>query len=233
MEDDPSSGEAYDVVASLMHEVDGRAFLGRSLDNEDKINEKEDDDETEGTGDEHDDDIRAMSRKIADLTRRHRMARWGSRLGQFGLPIAVHPSPSHSSNKTLPLQVPGAASAQPKHPYSNLPYKPRKRGMLSGPLRLHSFVELSRGLFTSKDIIETEKTILVSMNYAMNPPTSRRFVGELLRMLALCFVGVDGGDHGTDATSAERTLGLDRREILGRILANARSQIEAAASVPA
>ena len=30
-ENDPVSGEEYDVVASLVHEVDGRAFLGKSI----------------------------------------------------------------------------------------------------------------------------------------------------------------------------------------------------------
>ncbi|KAL3775780.1 hypothetical protein ACHAW5_006267 [Stephanodiscus triporus] len=125
----------------------------------------------------------------------------------------------------------------PAAPHSNLPYKPRKRGMLSGPLRLHSFVELSRGLFTARDIVETETKVLVSMNYVVNPPTSRRFVGELLRMLALCFSGtatVDGRDTAeASATSAERTLGLDRREVLSSVLGNACRQIESAAAVPA
>jgi hypothetical protein len=91
-------------------------------------------------------------------------------------------------------------------------------------------VELSRGLFTAKDIVETEKLILLSMDYAMNPPTSRRVVGELLRMLALCFTGVDGL---SSTGGGDSTLDLDRKEILGNILNKARRQIEAAASVPA
>ena len=227
-EADPSSGEAYDVVASLVNEVDGRAFLGMPIaEKEDKIEEDEDKMvTTNGGGDEHDDDIKAMSRKIADLARRHRMARWGSKLSQFGLPTAIHPSPTPTSFKSLQPSFP-KPSVQPKQPHSSLPFKPRKRGMLSGPLRLHSFVELSRGLFTAMDIVETEKLILLSMDYAMNPPTSRRVVGELLRMLALCFAGVDGLSTG------DSTLDLDRKEILGNILNKACRQIEAAASVPA
>ena len=31
MENDPITGAKYDVVASLVHEVDGRAFLGKPL----------------------------------------------------------------------------------------------------------------------------------------------------------------------------------------------------------
>lgn len=226
MEADPSSGEAYDVVASLVNEVDGRAFLGMPIEKEDKIEVDEDEMVANGGGDEHDDDIKAMSRKIADLARRHRMARWGSKLSQFGLPTAIHPSPTPTSFKSLQPSF-FKPSEQPKQPHSSLPFKPRKRGMLSGPLRLQSFVELSRGLFTAKDIVETEKLILLSMDYAMNPPTSRRVVGELLRMLALCFAGVDGLSNG------DSTLDLDRKEILGNILNKARGQIEAAASVPA
>jgi hypothetical protein len=57
--------------------------------------------------------------------------------------------------------------------------------MLSGPLRLNSFVELSRGLFTSHDITDTETKILKALNYVVNPPTSRRFVGELVRIFGL------------------------------------------------
>lgn len=226
MEADPSSGEAYDVVASLVNEVDGRAFLGMPMVKEDKIKVDEDEMIANGGGDKHDDDIKAMSRKIADLARRHRMTRWGSKLSQFGLPTAIHPSPTPTSFKSLQPSFP-KPSVPPKQPHSSLPFKPRKRGMLSGPLRLHSFVELSRGLFTAKDIVETEKLILLSMDYAMNPPTSRRVVGELLRILALSFAGVDGLSNG------DNTLDLDRKEILGNILNKASRQIEAAASVPA
>jgi hypothetical protein len=168
------------------------------------------------------------------------MARWGSRLGSsFGLPLSScgggGDAPRTASASSIASST--TSSRMPAAPHSNLPYKPRKRGMLSGPLRLHSFVELSRGLFTARDIVETETKVLVSMNYVVNPPTSRRFVGELLRMLALCYSGaatVDGRETAeASATSAERTLGLDRREVLSSVLGNACRQIESAAAVPA
>ena len=103
--------------------------------------------------------------------------------------------------------------------------------MLSGPLRLVSFVELSRGLFTAKDITDTERKILVALNYVVNPPTSRRFVGELLRMLALT--------HGceeapTPSTRQQSCPALpSRRSVLSGVLSSACSQIERASSVPA
>ena len=65
--------------------------------------------------------------------------------------------------------------------------------MLSGPLRLHSFVELSRGLFAASDIADTERRILRALGYVVNPPTGRRFVGELLRVLALAHDDGRGG----------------------------------------
>jgi len=232
MENDPVSGAEYDVVASLIHEVDGRLFLGKpissnSTDNDDTIKEEEEDILSQ----ESDDDLRAVANKISDLKRRHRKGRWSmQRLSQFGLPLG-HPNSVSAISNNNPNQPPRV----PKHAHSTLPFKPRKRGMLSGPLRLHSFVELSRGLFTASDIIETEKKILQALNYVVNPPTSRRFVGELLRLLALAYCSVvDGESTNTEATAsaAERILGLERKEILKKVLTSACTQIEGAASVP-
>ncbi|KAL7546944.1 hypothetical protein ACHAWF_010272 [Thalassiosira exigua] len=219
MEDDPVSGAEYDVVASLVHEVDGRAFLGHPL--TDKPSEDEDAaDESE----ESDEDLRDVSRKLADLKRRHRKGRWS--MGRFSLPL-VHPSdPSRDP------AVRANSAPVPKRAHSALPYKPRKRGLLSGPLRLHSFVELSRGLFAARDITDTERRILEALRYAVNPPTSRRFAGELLRMLALGYGGAADG-RGADVGAAEGALGMERKAILGNVLRSACEQIEGAAGVPA
>ncbi|KAL3759162.1 hypothetical protein ACHAWU_002043 [Discostella pseudostelligera] len=241
-ENDPVSGEEYDVVASLVHEVDGRAFLGKSIAKDGKMDV--DDEEDGHNHEEIDDDLRAVSQKINDLKRRHRMGRWSSRLSHFGLPlVGVYPSAISSDsriNSSVMMQSSMSGTTKvPKVPaaaHSMLPYKPRKRGMLSGPLRIHSFVELSRGLFTSKDITDTEKKILLSMNYVVNPPTSRRFVGELLRSVALGYCRSTG--HSSIATketlesAAERMFGFNLKEILGNILSNACQQIESATSKP-
>jgi len=227
MENDPVSGDEYNVVTSLIHEVDGRAFLGKPLDKaldpQDKVPQDNEDDDHES-----DEDLRFVSSKLSELRRRQKKGRW-SRLGFGNNHSSVAPESTSSSRYST------SKSLQPKAPNPGLPYKPRKRGMLSGPLRLHSFVELSRGLFTSRDITDTETKILKALNYVVNPPTSRRFVGELLRMLALCFeTGMDGAGmnvHGM-ISAAESMLGVDRKEILERVLVNACGQIEGAASVP-
>lgn len=230
MENDPVSDLPYDVVGSLIDEVDGRTFLGRPLsDDDDKAAEEED-----ASSQESDDDLRAVSHKLTDLKRRHRKGRWSMhRLSQLGLPLG-HPGGGGGSS-VAPTSDPSRPPKQPKHAHSSLPYKPRKRGMLSGPLRLHSFVELSRGLFTSADITDTEKKILAALDYVVNPPTGRRFAGELLRLLALSYCGVvDGESSDAEATAgaAERILGLERRDILARVLEGTCRQIEGAASVP-
>lgn len=239
-ENDPVSGDEYDVVAFLVHEVDGRAFLGKSIVAKDCKMEVEDDEE-DASSHETDDDLRAVSQKINDLKRRHRMGRWSSRLGHFGLPLGAYPSVINNESKAAMMHSSSSRATKipkvPTAPHSLLPYKPRKRGMLSGPLRLHSFVELSRGLFTSKDITDTEMKILLSMNYVVNPPTSRRVVGELLRSMALSYCRATG--HGSMATketlesAAERMFGFNLREILHNILSNACRQIESATSKPA
>ncbi|KAL7442831.1 hypothetical protein ACHAXH_009539 [Discostella pseudostelligera] len=242
-ENDPVSGEEYDVVASLVHEVDGRAFLGKSIVQDGKM---DDADEEDGHHHEEiDDDLRAVSQKINDLKRRHRMGRWSSRLSHFGLPlVGVYPSAISGDsqvNSSAMMQSSMSCTTKipkiPAAPHSMLPYKPRKRGLLSGPLRIHSFVELSRGLFTSKDITDTEKKILLSMNYVVNPPTSRRFVGELLRSVVLGYCRTTG--HSSIATketlesAAEGMFGLNLKEILGNILSNTCQQIESATCKPA
>ena len=254
-ENDPVSGDEYDVVASLVHEVDGRAFLGKpivakkddgKMEDED---EDEEDDDAPGTSQEIDEEIRAVSQKINDLKRRHRMGRWSSRLSHsFGLPLggSIGGYPSVANNNSdigevvrstkIPNVVVPNVVVPTVQPHSHLPYKPRKRGMLSGPLRLHSFVELSRGLFTSKDITDTEMKILLSMNYVVNPPTSRRVVGELLRSVALSYCRITGQIIGctkeTLESAAKQMLGFDLSEILSNILNNACQQIEAATSKP-
>ena len=104
--------------------------------------------------------------------------------------------------------------------------------MLSGPLRLVSFVELSRGLFTARDIIDTERKILVALNYVVNPPTSRRFVGELLRILALTH-GCESAPSSSSRHTSCPSLLPSRRSVLSGVLSSACSQIERASSVPA
>ena len=231
MENDPISGAEYDVVDSLVNEVDGRMFLGKPLSESEKIDdEKEDED---ASSQESDEDLRAVSHKITDLKRRQRKGRWNmGRLSQFGLPLGHHGERDNYANDLSSRSAP----KQPAKPHSNMPYKPRRRGMLGGPLRLHSFVELSRGLFTSNDIIDTETKILKALNYVVNPPTSRRFAGELLRLLTLSYcssVDDQSTNTGATATAAERILGLDRKQIMQNVLKSACKQIEGAASVPA
>ena len=202
-----------EIITTLISEVDGYGMTGGGRGNNDDSNNTNHlhllDNEEEDEEDE-DDDIRALSSKIADLRRRHRSERL-SRL--------THTA-TDSSNS-------GTHQQQPLHP---VPFKPRKRGMLSGPLRLSSFVELSRGLFISRDITDTETKILKALNYVVNPPTSRKFVGEMMRMLALC---TSGGGSDMAALQVNAThVGLDRTEILQAILASACRQTEAASSIP-
>lgn len=180
--------DGVDFMVALLAEVDGYGYGGYP---------KTDDDESV----ESDDEIRALSDKIKDLRRRHRLGRMTAQ---------------RLEKKEL-------------HP---IPFKPRKRGMLSGPLRLNSFVELSRGLFTFRDITDTESKILKALNYVVNPPTSRRFVGELMRMLGFTCNAIDGCVLGAGAYLAEK-VGVDRHRILSDVFASSCHQIEGAASVPA
>lgn len=197
LEDDPISGERFDIIESLLAEVDGFGLF--------KGAPKKATDHGDGDGDESDDDLKALSDKILDLRRKQRLGRLHLGFG-FGSSGAAAPEP-------------------PVKPHSNIPYKNRRRGMLSGPLRLHSFVELSRGLFTAEDITDTERKILKSLNYVVSVPTSRRFVGEMIRMLA-----ATSSSSCVGTTLAE--VGLDRHEFLSNVLTTACHQIEGASSVP-
>ncbi|KAL7477711.1 hypothetical protein ACHAW6_003510 [Cyclotella cf. meneghiniana] len=214
LHEEPEKGcEPFDLVTSLLAEVDGYGANGYPSSS---------DEEDEESNEESDDEIRALSNKIKDLRRRHRLGRL-HRLG------GGHARDGGVSEKSVP------SVAAVLHP---IPFKPRKRGMLSGPLRLNSFVELSRGLFTSQDITDTESKILKALNYLVNPPTSRRFVGELLRILGFCCnaIGEDGDSFGGVALGAGAHLavkvGVDRRMIVQAIFASACHQTESAASVP-
>ena len=198
LEEDPTSGEYFDIVESLLAEVDGFGlFKGaprKSMSQDDNDGEE-------------DVNLRELSDKILDLRRKQRLGRL--QLGfEFGNGGDTAAKPNFPAN-----------------PHSNIPYKNRRRGMLSGPLRLHSFVELSRGLFTTEDITGTERKILKALNYVISVPTSRRFVGEMIRMLA-----------ATSSTSlAGHTLvgiDFDRYGFLSKVLTTACQQIEAASSVP-
>eukprot|EP00956_Cyclotella_meneghiniana_P012473 scaffold17727_cov81-Cyclotella_meneghiniana.AAC.2 len=199
LQEEPEKGcEPYDFVHALLGEVDGFGYKGYpkecdGLDDED---------------DESDDEMRALSIKIKDLRRRHRLGR----LNRLGLA-----EDGRSSEKIL-------------HP---IPFKPRKRGMLSGPLRLNSFVELSRGLFTSRDITDTEVKILKALNYVVNPPTSRRFIGELVRIFGFCCnaIGENNSVLGAGSHLAIK-VGVDRCQIMSAIFASSCHQTEGAASVP-
>jgi lipoyl(octanoyl) transferase len=50
-------------------------------------------------------------------------------------------------------------------------------------LRLHSFVDLSRGQFSSEDIRSMERTMLTSLQWRVNPPTPMTVVSYLLRFM--------------------------------------------------
>ena len=182
------SGADYDVVGSLIDEVDGRMFLGKPLENSNRkggrnnatTNESNNssnncnrNDEDTVERQESEDNLRLVSHKVAELKSRHRKGRWSmQRLSQFGLPLGQPNGSGNGANagavNTVNANNPPRA---PRQPDSDLPYKPRKRGMLLGPLRLHSFVELSRGLFAAQDINATERKILAALEYQVNPPT--------------------------------------------------------------
>ncbi len=58
--------------------------------------------------------------------------------------------------------------------------------VLEGPrlkLKISAFQELSRGFFTSKVIEATERQILTTLMWHLNPPTSAQFVAYYLRLL--------------------------------------------------
>ena len=199
LEEDSTSGERFDVIESLLAEVDGfGVFKGAP---------KESISNCDGDLEESDDDLQSLSNKIQDLRRKQRLYRLN--LFDFGAGCAAAT----------------VSSPAPAQPHSNIPYKNRRRGMLSGPLRLHSFVELSRGLFSTEDITDMERKILQALNYSVSIPTSRRFVGEMIRMLAFTSCAASGGNTLAEA-------GLDRHEFLSNILSTTCHQIEGASSVP-
>lgn len=205
IEDDPTTGERVDTIESLLAEVDGFGLF-KGAPKKSPCHGQDGDDEEES-----DDDLQALSNKIHDLRRKQRLGRLHLGFG-FG-------SGSEAADAVAP-------PAPPAKPHSNIPYKNRRRGMLSGPLRLHSFVELSRGLFTAEDITDTERKILKALNYVVSVPTSRRFLGEMIRMMAATSCSASGG-----ITLAE--VGLDRYDFLSNVLTTACRQIEGASSVPA
>lgn len=201
IEEDPISGEHFDVIESLLAEVDGFGmFKGPPKESTCDADDEE----------ESDDELQALSDKILDLRRKQKLGRLhlGFGFGSCG-----------STATTVSRPEP------PVKPHSNIPYKNRRRGMLSGPLRLNSFVELSRGLFTTEDIVDTERKILKALNYVVSVPTSRKFVGEMIRMLA-----ATSSSSCVGTTLAE--VGFDRHEFLSNVLTTACHQIEGASSVP-
>ena len=53
-------------------------------------------------------------------------------------------------------------------------------------LKIHAFVELSRGLFTVETLAAKEREILELLEWKVNPPTTVRIVATLLRLLPDC-----------------------------------------------
>lgn len=54
-------------------------------------------------------------------------------------------------------------------------------------LRINAFVELSRGLFSVETIEATERSILATLEWRVNPPTAVAFIVSLLRLLPETF----------------------------------------------
>ena len=52
-------------------------------------------------------------------------------------------------------------------------------------LKVESFVQLSRGFFTVENIEETEREMLQTLGWGMQPPTSLRFITYYLRLLPI------------------------------------------------
>ena len=53
-------------------------------------------------------------------------------------------------------------------------------------LKIHAFVELSRGLFTVETLAAKEREILKMLEWEVNPPTTVRIVATMLRLLPEC-----------------------------------------------
>jgi hypothetical protein len=83
-------------------------------------------------------------------------------------------------------------------------------GSVNGPrrkLRIDVFVELSRGFFQVEVIEEMERTIIHSLDWRLNPPTSLRFINNFLRLLPAWSTNEHGTPH---AAVAERIYDLAR-----------------------
>ena len=61
-------------------------------------------------------------------------------------------------------------------------------------LKIHAFVELSRGLFTVETLAAKEREILEMLEWKVNPPTTVRIVATMLRLIPDCD-HYDGHDH--------------------------------------
>ena len=217
----------------LVHEIDGGSFLkGRDVaEGSETIKEEGGDGNTpkrDGCDNdkENDNNLRAVSRKLSDLKHRLLKRQWGrQRLGQFRLPLGASCSTAQGYHSCLP--------PAPKLSLQGVPYKPHKSGMLAGPLRLHSFVELGRNRFNSADIEDMERRILAALNYVVNLPTGHRYVDELLRVIALTYRNVANCEGpNVEAVAAGRIPEREQQEILRRVMELACTQVERAASVP-
>jgi hypothetical protein len=83
-------------------------------------------------------------------------------------------------------------------------------GSVSGPrrkLRIDVFVELSRGFFQVEVIEAMERTIIKSLDWRLNPPTSLRFINNFLRLLPMWSINEHFTPH---AAVAERIYDLAR-----------------------
>jgi hypothetical protein len=69
---------------------------------------------------------------------------------------------------------------------------------LDGPrrkLRIDAFVELSRGFFQVEVIEAMERNIIESLDWRLNPPTSLRFIANLLRLLPVWSINENCTPH--------------------------------------
>jgi len=64
-------------------------------------------------------------------------------------------------------------------------------------LKIHAFVELSRGLFQVDTLEQMEREILTLLNWRVNPPTPARIVATLLKLLP---------DHDSSSTNAANAI---------------------------
>jgi hypothetical protein len=68
-------------------------------------------------------------------------------------------------------------------------------------LKIHAFVELSRGLFTVETLEAKEREILEMLEWKVNPPTTVRIVATLLRLLPEWTVYENVAAHSNTATA--------------------------------